>query len=76
MAVDAPESCQGATWPLTYTAQAVEVGADPPPSTDDPVTDGGLPFTGADIAFTVAVATVLILVGFLVARVASRGRGA
>jgi hypothetical protein len=73
----APDSCQGATWPLTYLATVVEVGpgggGPVPTSPEGPFED--LPLTGAAIGGLIGVALALVLTGLLVVRRGQRGRG-
>ena len=74
MARSAPESCQGATWPLSYVATVVEVasgGVVPPEDPGEPIDD--LPFTGADVLGLLAIGSTLVVIGVLAVRLA-RGR--
>ncbi len=79
MTPTAPESCQGATWPLSYSATAVEVGPGgvvPPEGPNDPVDD--LPFTGVDVLGLLAIGTTLVVIGLLAVRLVrgkTRGDG-
>jgi hypothetical protein len=76
MSETAPESCQGAIWPLTYLATAVEVGpgggGPVPTSPEGPFED--LPLTGAAIGGMLMGGLALLLIGSLMVRQGRSGR--
>ena len=64
MVATAPDACQGATFPLSFTGSGSPVGVNP----DDPAGSGGFAFTGAD-----SLMTTLVGIGALVAGLALIG---
>lgn len=75
MAADAPDTCQGASWPLTFHASAIAdpfgtAGATPPPHGRGAAdrARGALAFTGAALPTYLAVGSALLVAGIVVSR--------
>lgn len=58
MLATAPDACQGATFPLTFTATGAPTGAIPADAGSS-----GFAFTGGDVASSVTVGTAALLLG-------------
>jgi hypothetical protein len=71
----APDACQSVTFPLVFTATAVDVDSGGTSGGPITIAPGSLAFTGANLVALVAIATGLVAGGLLAARHSRRRRG-